>query len=121
MWIFTNNAFISAVQDRNNRDYVHVRGRFKGDLERFLKDTHKDVGRYMNKIAHTPDADYAYRVSIPWQIFSAALIASAAHINYPKFKPSIEEPWRHDMALRVWNITYEEQEEQKNLLADEVA
>ena len=55
MWICLNDAFVSAVQDRNDPSRLIVRGRKKGHLQSLFS------GR---EILLTREADYAAQVSV---------------------------------------------------------
>ena len=37
MWVFTKTGFFSAVQNNQDSSLIHVRARFKGDLEKLCK------------------------------------------------------------------------------------
>ena len=56
MWIFSEEAYLSVVEDKTNPDMLLVRARVKGDIEKHFPDS---------ITTETPDADYLYRASIP--------------------------------------------------------
>lgn len=100
MWVFTNDAMISAVEDRDDDNILWVRARHGGDLERFFGDLRVVV-------KFTPDADYAYRTIVTREDFTQALILAVDKIDYDNFKGSIPQTKagnrRHDVYLRCWS------------------
>ena len=55
MWIVLNNSFVSVVQHREDPALVLVRGRFRGDVDRFLN---------AKREIETPGADYRFRATV---------------------------------------------------------
>jgi hypothetical protein len=100
MWVFTSGAFVSIVQHRDKPDTLIVRGRFSGDVDRFL-------GRRCE--IETPAADYRYRAWVLRDEVADALQREARDIDYPNFKDSIRLPWRKRLAMAIWNILFDEQ------------
>jgi len=102
MWIFKNDAFVSIVQDRDMDDQVWVRGRIRGDVERFM-------GKgYDLEVIETNDADYRFRACVPKADAAARAMEAVTAIKYDNFKGSIDERKangrrRHDAYLRVWS------------------
>jgi hypothetical protein len=98
VWVFLNNAFVSAVQHRDNADLLVVRARVEGDLERFFAEDQN------LKVERTEDADYLFRTTIRKNLFAAALLNRMTEIDYANFKDSIalEDADRHGAYLRVW-------------------
>jgi hypothetical protein len=103
MWLFTNNAFISIVQDRDMDDQLWVRARIKGDLEAFLGVLIEDLD-----VIETVDADYRWRCVVSRPMVTAAVIHAVSKIDYENFKNSIPSSkkgnLRHDTYLRVWTV-----------------
>ncbi len=102
MWVFLNNAFVSIVAHDTKPDVLLVRGRVKGDVERFM-------GEYMPpdaKVKRTPLADYLYRVEVSRYDVSAAIAQAAGDIDYPNFKDSVPDAARHVAYSSVWSIMY---------------
>lgn len=95
MWIFLNDAFLSAVQHRDKPDSLLVRARRREDLERvFGSDA---------DILALADADYPFRVTVPRADLAARLAQRAETIDYDNFKGSVPEPSRHDAYMAVWS------------------
>lgn len=105
MWLFTKSGFFSAVQNDKDPSLIHVRARFKGDLERLLK-THKGiVGKPAPKILHTSFGDYAYRTDIPRDKFAQIVAAEASGIDYTNFKNRVHDGTSRDGAyMNVWCV-----------------
>lgn len=97
MWIFLNNAFLSAVAHRTQPDDLLVRGRVAGDIGRVFPGVIE---------TETPSADYRYRATIPRKTVAAVLAEQVASISYPNFKSSIKEADRHDACMDVWSVMH---------------
>ncbi len=104
MWVFFNNAFVSAVAHRDMPDKLMVRARFKGDLERAFG---PDID-----VLNTPDADYAYRCVIVREEFVDVLAQAALNMEYDNFKNSIpqDQKFRKGVYSDVWSVMYQAQE-----------
>jgi len=87
MWILSDRGFVSIVEDRQDPGRLLVRARREGDLEAFL-DCLPDL-RPEDKPVHTPDADYAWRVSLPRPMVSATLVKLASEVDYDNFKDAV--------------------------------
>jgi hypothetical protein len=98
MWIFSNDSFVSAVQDRNNPDQLCVRARIKGDLETLFGD---DIA-----VIETCDSDYRYRCFIGKSRVAETVAEAVRNINYDNFKDSVNDEDRHDAYLNVWTAMY---------------
>jgi hypothetical protein len=103
MWVFRNDAFVSAVQDRKDAGHLWVRGRVAGDVERFMGWRTGD-----RRVAVTPEGDYLYRARVGREAFTEALICAVDEVTYDNFKGSIAPTKkgnrRHDAYLRVWGV-----------------
>lgn len=97
MWLFLNNAFVSIVEHRDEPTLLIVRGRIRGDVDRFL-------GRKCEAV--TPEADYRFRAVVERSEVEAAVVRAVEGIAYANFKRSCVNP-RHDAYLRVWSVMYE--------------
>lgn len=104
MWIFCKHGFFSAVENWHDRREVLVRARFRGDLEklleRFVWHEHDSEMEQLDggggnkarfKVTSTPDADYAYRVSLPKRMWADIVQNIAGEIDYQNFKDSVHE------------------------------
>jgi hypothetical protein len=108
MWIITNTAFVSIVEHRDDASKLIVRGRFKGDVERFLNPLANGM-RVVEEV--TPSADYRFRAVVPREEVAHAMLRAVSKIKYPNFKDSIIAKWRKSIAMRVWSIFNREQQE----------
>lgn len=113
MWIFTNDAFISAVQDKKDSNLIMCRARIMGDLEAFLSFAPKGyLERSMmngDAITETNEADYRFRLRMTRNDFEQTVLRHAMGINYTNFKSSIVETSptgkeRHRVYLQVWHV-----------------
>lgn len=107
MWIFTRNAFISAVEfDPHFEDddgtvrhvpgtHMMVCGRRKEHLVEF--------GFLEANIVDTPEADFPFRTFIAKTVFAEMLQRHAAAIDYREYKAKARErlPW--GMLLSTWS------------------
>ena len=80
MWIFTTSGFVSAVSNPDGT--IKVRARDKASLEPLSK-------KYELEIAHTPIADYPYRLEISAENFADWVAGQAKNIDYPNFKSAV--------------------------------
>lgn len=99
MWVFLNDAFVSAVEHKDDDRLLVVRARVEGDLERFFRGMNVDVQRH-------EDRDYLFRTIVPKPDFARRLSTHAEEIDYPNFKGSIasEDIDRHESYLSVWAV-----------------
>ena len=95
MWIFLPDAFLSVVAHRDKPGHMMVRSRFPDDLKRRFPGV---------KVEVTPAADYRYRVTVPWDKVAEVLLDAVESIDYPNFKGSVQEDFRHDAYLGVWDV-----------------
>ncbi len=102
MWIILNNAFVSIVEHRDDPDTLIVRGRFRGDVDRFL-------GRRAE--GETPSADYRFRAEVDRGEVAEAMQRAVAGVRYPNFKDSIAAKFRKALAMRVWSLFHAAQQE----------
>jgi hypothetical protein len=93
MWICLNDAFLSAVQDRDNVDRLCVRARKYSHLQHLFPET---------EIVVTPHADYACRVFVTKHEFAQMLIRKVGEIQYTNFKNSVRERALHDLYSEFW-------------------
>ena len=96
MWVMLNDAFLSIVENRNNKSELLVRARVKGDLERVFT----NVDTFVDDAA-----DYKYRAFIAREVVEKVIASKVADINYPNFKGSVssEDHKRHNAYMRVWS------------------
>lgn len=111
MWVITNTAFVSIVEHRDDPKLLIVRGRFQGDVSRFLR-----VPGELQPIEEcTPHADYRYRATVSRELVSQALLREVGKVRYPNFKDSIVAKWRKALALRVWSLFHAAQDQRAGL------
>ena len=79
MWIFNKDGFFSAVEHRDNPDQLMVRARCREDIEQLANKLDAEV-------VHTPNADYAYRVTLQKSVFADYMRDAVMDLNYPNFK-----------------------------------
>lgn len=99
-----NNAFVSIVEHYDDPDLLVVRGRFPGDVSRFL-------GVPVGLERETTHTDYRYRIAAPRKVVEEAVLLAVRGISYPNFKNSIRDYWRKALALSVWSIFADAQAE----------
>ena len=98
MWLFCEPGFFSAVQHEADPGIIHLRARFKGDLERLFS-------RHGLKadVQHTPGNDYAYRADVPKADWAAVVAAEAEAISYTNFKNHVHDGTPRDRAyMETW-------------------
>lgn len=108
MWLITNTAFVSIVEHRDDASKLIVRGRFKGDVERFLNPLTSGL-RVIEEV--TPTADYRFRAVVQREEVAHAMLRAAQRITYPNFKDSIKAAFRKSIAMRVWSIFHGAQQQ----------
>lgn len=97
MWIFFNNAFLSIVADRKDKNQLLVRARICGHIEAVFPDA---------KVTVSDQSDYRYRAFVPRAVVAKKLAETAFTINYDNFKDSIQDAAFHDTAMNVWTTMY---------------
>lgn len=102
MWIVMNKSFVSIVQHHSRPDSLVVRGRFPGDVARFL-----GVSEAME--LETPENDYRYRVVVSRRRVAEALVRASESVDYPNFKDSITDGFRSVPAIQTWSAWYNAQ------------
>lgn len=106
MWVMFDRGFVSAVEDRDDKNVLRVRARDKMSLLNTLK-VIKDSGHGVEglEIVEGIGTDYRWRVSMPKELFAVFVAETATSINYPNFKDRITktrgQKW-HDALMDVW-------------------
>ena len=106
MWLFCSIGFYSVVAMGDDPSAVMVRGRVKKDMQR-LQDTMKDLGMEPGPILQWPGRDYAYRLLMLRDEWSAVLFALGRDVAYPNFKRAVDAtdgPARASLYSRVWGL-----------------
>ena len=79
MWVFTETGFVSAVQNRDNPDYLVVRARDRQSLQ-----TLADICDV--EIKTSQGSDYPYRVFISKADFTSWMNDNIDFLGYDNFK-----------------------------------
>lgn len=106
MWFCGNRGFLSAVEDRNNEDYLIVRARRKDHLLNYFPD---------RPIYTVKDSDYPWRISISKVDYADFMRDQALKITYSNFKNSVSEHELHAFYMKVWFEGLFMQDEQTEL------
>ena len=93
MWIQFNNAFLSIVENRNNKLELLVRARIKGDIEKIFPEA---------DVFEDDNADYKYRAFISKAKVAARMMLKMTEINYDNFKNSVNETDRKKTYSNIW-------------------
>lgn len=93
MWVYLNNAFLSIVAHRTKPQFLLVRARLSGDIERVFP------GATVSESAHN---DYRFRTEIKRAEVGRVLGEQAAGLKYDNFKHSVGEEDRHDAYVKAW-------------------
>lgn len=98
MWVFTQDGFISAVDNNQMPGKLTVRARDRKSLE-LLSDI---TG---SPIVELPNRDYEYRVFVTRDDFASFLVSHVDHLDYGNFKNRIWDTRGevyHDACSDVW-------------------
>lgn len=100
MWICLNDSFLSIVDpgaQGPKGDYLLVRARIKGDIERVFPKANVIVihGR-----------DYLFRAFIPRKQVADAIAKRVMENHATNFKNSVPENMRHDAYARIWGVMH---------------
>ena len=102
MWVVMNDSFVSVVEHWDDSALLVVRGRFAGDVARFL-----DVDPGREEV--TPQRDYRFRIVARRRDVEKALQRALARVTYPNFKDSFRDGFRMVPAIRTWQAWYDAQ------------
>jgi len=98
MWVFTQDGFISAVDNNQMPGKLTVRARDRKSLE-LLSDVTGSA------IIELPNRDYEYRVYVTRDDFASFLVSHVDHLDYSNFKNRIWDTRGevyHDACSDVW-------------------
>lgn len=100
MWVFTQDGFISAVEDKQkNNGTIVVRSRDRQSLELISTLTGAEIHP-------SPGRDYPYRVFVTREQFAEFLTSNVYALDYGNFKDRVWDArgdvW-HDAAGSVWS------------------
>jgi hypothetical protein len=97
MWFCFNNGFVSAVENRDDKDGLVVRARRREHL----------VDNFPNKnIVVGGSTDYKYRIFIGKKEFAEIIKDRIMDIDYGNFKNSVEDDDLHDLYSQFWRLHY---------------
>ena len=98
MWLFTKYGFFSAVENFNDKNLIHVRANFSGDLERLCA----AYGVKPN-VKQIPGSDYTFRMDFTRETWGEIVKEEALAIDYPNFKNAVHDGTKRDGAyLKVF-------------------
>ena len=105
MWIFNKDGFFSAVEHRDDPDQLMVRARCREDIERLAKSLGAEV-------VHTPNADYAYRITVSKAAFADYMRDAVMDLDYSNFKDACAGHGTRSRAyMDVWSAMRRLQED----------
>jgi hypothetical protein len=114
MWIFTETGFVSAVQHRDNPEYLMVRARDRESLESL-------AAMLSIEIKSTPNADYPYRLVATKEDVKSWMNDSIDFLGYSNFKNQVAITRGKEYAYAlgsVWSTMHDvEDEEARNRFA----
>jgi hypothetical protein len=94
---FLNNAFLSIVSDKDNRDNLIVRARHHGDIQLVFPKA---------KVVITPEADYRYRAHVARTLVAEKIASQIAGIDYTNFKASVTDASWNMAYFQVWRTMF---------------
>lgn len=95
MWLCLSDAFLSIVEPDSGSDFLRVRARRKGDIERIFPGV---------EVVRTPGRDYLYRAHIDRDVVAAVIANNVRGIDYGNFKNSVKNHRLHDAFASIWSI-----------------
>jgi len=102
MWLCFNDAFLSAVIDKNDPARLMVRGRRKKDLINVFGD--------QAEIIENAGTDYRWRTFVDRKAFAELIAARIDNIDYSNFKNSVGDHDLHDLYLNFWTLHHRYQQ-----------
>ena len=101
MWLYTDRAFFSVVENRHDKTQFLVRGRYKGDIETFFPDAKVDVNA---------GTDYKYRAYLPKKLVQERFMEyMGKELDYTNFKNSVKDERRLAAYHDVWHTMLRDQ------------
>ena len=98
-WLCFNDAFLSVVNHRDDRDLLVVRARRREHLTNvFGKDA---------QITVTPERDYKYRVIAERKKVAEIVAARINEIDYGNFKDSVGTDGLHALYEQFWGLHHQ--------------
>ena len=99
MWVFTQDGFISAVDNKQVPGKLSVRARDKRSLELLSQTTGETIVK-------SKGTDYPYRIYVTRQQFADFLVDNVTTLDYPNFKNRVYDNRGRDFAHacgKVWS------------------
>lgn len=96
MFIFSKSGFFSATLHANRPGVIHLRARYKGDLERLFKASKENVRQLINQdivaTVHKANAkDLWYYCDLPKDVWTAICASEAEAIDYANFHKTMKK------------------------------
>lgn len=100
MWLYLKTGFYSVVKKAPcKEDEFLVRARSKDDIDN-LHELLKTTYKFNGKVLDTPEADYAYHMTVPRKIFISFMSRAVNELVHDSFKYT-----------KSWDAMYEWQRE----------
>ena len=98
MWLYCRSGFFSAVKHQTLSDVIHVRARFRGDLERLC-----EAHGVKPEVSETPFNDYRFRMDFRMNDWARIVMEEAESIDYTNFKAMAHDGSERDRAyMGAW-------------------
>lgn len=114
MWIFTQDGFLSIVQDTQHQGNLLVRARKRDDLRRFVQLAQANMQMKV-PVLETPTHDYRFRITVPHVVAVYVIQELVVDIDYSNFKNRVHDvdpdPRRSIAYTRVWTEMVQFQED----------
>jgi len=97
MWLFTKYGFFSATQHASRKDLIHLRSRFKGDLEKLFEASRTAVRGIMEgaeietTINKASPSDLGFYCDVNREIWAAICAFVGNDIDYSYFDTCVEK------------------------------
>ncbi len=106
MWLYTTYGFYSVVRHKDWQDRFMVRARERKHLEDLLTYFWKDHFGDKPVIKHTPEGDYAYRITVHWRDWIDIVGSLADQTSYENFKNACHDQMNDsdydDVLFETW-------------------
>lgn len=100
MWIFLRDSFLSVVQHDEERRFLLVRSRIRGDIERVFPEA---------TVSEDHRADYRFVASVPRERVSHAVALRLQQIDYTSLNEMVSDTDRALAYDRVYSTMLDEQ------------
>lgn len=103
MWIVMNDAFLSIVENKDDKTAVVVRARVDSDLAVAFPEFSKDI-------IETDNSDYRFRLFLDREYVAGKIREEVMGIDYVNFKSSVKDKWRYKAYMDIWTVMHKVQE-----------